>query len=127
MELLFTNLIKKVKDEHMNFKKWISLFGFNVETMNFIDMINEKNYNNISGFFMNQILSNLFMNEDKALETNFSVIECEKTIKALDAALESIKDLYLPESKKEKMSISTNFTSSFGMCDIFGLESKIIN
>ncbi len=127
MELLFTNLIKKVKDEHMNFKKWISLFGFNVETMNFIDMINEKNYNNISGFFMNQILSNLFMNEDKALETNFSVIECEKTIKALDAALESIKDLYLPESKKEKMPISTNFTSSFGMCDIFGFESKILN
>lgn len=82
MELLFTNLIKKVKDEHMNFKNWISLFGFNVETMNFIDMINEKNYNNISGFFMNQILSNLFMNEDKALETNFSVIECEKTIKS---------------------------------------------
>ena len=63
MEILFSNLIKKVKDEHINFKKWLSLFGFNQETMNFINMINEHNYNNVSGVYMNQILSNLFMNE----------------------------------------------------------------
>jgi hypothetical protein len=67
MENVFSTLIKKVKEEHLNFKKWISLFGFNPETMNFINMINEQNYNNISGVYMNQILSALFMNEDKIL------------------------------------------------------------
>ena len=72
MELLFSTLIKKVKDEHVNFKKWLSLFGFNQETMNFINMINDRNYNNVSGVYMNQILSNLFMNEEKVVETNFS-------------------------------------------------------
>jgi hypothetical protein len=40
MENLFSNLIRKVKEEHMNFKKWIGLYGFNIETMNFINMIN---------------------------------------------------------------------------------------
>jgi hypothetical protein len=62
MEGLFSSLVKKLKEEHLNFKKWISLFGFNPETMNFINMINEHNYNNISGVYMNQILSALFMN-----------------------------------------------------------------
>ena len=83
METLFSNLIKKVKDEHVNFKKWLSLFGFNQETMNFINMINEHNYNNVSGVFMNQILSNLFMNEEKTVETNFSAQECQKTMKSI--------------------------------------------
>ncbi len=73
MEALFSGLIKKVKEEHMTFKKWIGLFGFNPETMNFINMVNDHNYNNISGVYMNQILSTLFMNEEKTLETNFSV------------------------------------------------------
>lgn len=58
---MFSSIIKKVKDEHMNFKKWISMFGFNHETMNFINLVNEQNYNNISGVYMNQILSTLFM------------------------------------------------------------------
>jgi len=40
METLFSNIIKKVKDEHLNFKKWLGLFGFNHETMNFINLIN---------------------------------------------------------------------------------------
>ena len=67
MELLFSALVRKVKEEHMNFKKWIGLVGFNVETMTFINMINDRNYNNISGVYMNQILSNLFMSEEKNL------------------------------------------------------------
>ena len=36
-------------------------------------MVNENNYNSISGVFMNQVLSTLFMNEDKLIETYFSV------------------------------------------------------
>lgn len=40
MENLFSSLIKKIKEEHLNFKKWISLFGFNHETMNFINLVN---------------------------------------------------------------------------------------
>jgi len=35
--------------------------------MNFINMVNDNKYNNISGVYMNQVLSNLFMNEDKVL------------------------------------------------------------
>lgn len=67
MENLFSSIIKKVKEEHLNFKKWVSLFGFNPETMNFINLVNEQNYNNISGVYMNQILSALFMNEEATL------------------------------------------------------------
>ena len=125
METLFSNLIKKVKDEHVNFKKWLSLFGFNQETMNFINMINEHNYNNVSGVFMNQILSNLFMNEEKTVETNFSAQECQKTMKSIENSLDRIKDLYMIEPKKEMMSFSTNATASFGIHDIIGLDSKI--
>jgi len=73
MENLFSTLIKKVKEEHLNFNKWIGLFGFNPDTMNFINMINDHDYNKVSGVYMNQILSALFMNEDKTLDTNFSV------------------------------------------------------
>ena len=63
MEQLFTTLIKKVKEEHQNFKKWISHFGFNTDTLAFINMVNEQSYNNVSGAYINQILSGLFMNE----------------------------------------------------------------
>jgi len=111
MESMFSSIIKKVKEEHMNFKKWIGLFGFNHETMNFINLINEQNYNNISGVYMNQILSTLFMNEDNTLDTNFSTGECQKTLKNIEYCLDNIKDLYMTEAKKNKMSISTNVSS----------------
>jgi len=62
MEGLFSNLVKKIKEEHMIFRKWVRVFGFSPETMNFIELINDQNYNNISGVYMNQILSALFMN-----------------------------------------------------------------
>jgi hypothetical protein len=44
-------------------------------------MINDHSYNNVSGVYMNQILSALFMNEEKTLDTNFSAEECQKTLK----------------------------------------------
>lgn len=94
----------------MNFRKWLSLFGFNQETMTFINMINENKYNNINGVYMNQILSNLFMNEDKVLETSFNPDECQKMTKYLEQNLDRIKELYMLDSKKEKMSFSTNAT-----------------
>ena len=125
MEGLFSSLIKKVKEEHMTFKRWIGLFGFNPETMNFINMVNEHNYNNISGVYMNQILSTLFMNEEKVLETNFSAEECQKTLKSLDHALDRIKDLYMLESPREKMSFSTTATISISPLEIAGFNSRI--
>jgi hypothetical protein len=123
MENLFSNLVKKVKEEHMQFRRWVGLFGFNPETMNFINMINDNNYNNISGVYMNQILSALFMNEDKTLETNFSPQHCQQTFKELEEALDRIKDLYLTEGRKEKMSVSTSL--SLSAADIPGLGSRI--
>lgn len=63
--------------------------------MNFINMINEHSYNNISGVYMNQILSALFMNEEKILETNFSVEECQKTLKSIEGSMDKIRDLYM--------------------------------
>lgn len=123
MESLFTSLIRKVKEEHHSFKKWISHFGFNSDTVNFINMINEHNYNNISGVYMNQILSALFMNEDKRLETNFSMEECQKVLKQLDGSLDKIKDLYMLEDKKDKLeSISTTVSISN---TIAGFNSRI--
>lgn len=65
METLFSNLIKKVKDEHLNFRKWARFFGFPAETINFINMVNESNYNKFTGVYMNQVLSQLFMNEER--------------------------------------------------------------
>ena len=72
METFFSNMIKKVKEEHMNFKKWVMLYGYSQETMNFISLVNEGNYNNISGVYTNKILSTLFMNEERQIETNFN-------------------------------------------------------
>ena len=46
-------------------------------------------------------------------------------MKSIEQSLERIKDLYMVESKKELMSFSTNATSSFGMNDILGFNSKI--
>lgn len=125
MEALFTSVIKKVKEEHLAFKKWVGLFGFNPETMNFINLINEGNYNNISGVYMNQILSTLFMNEEPTLDTNFSSQDCQKTLKSLETALDQIKDLYMSEgTKKNKMmSISTNVSTTGS--EIPGFESKV--
>lgn len=40
---------------------------------NFITMINEGQFNKISGVYMNQILSEFFMKEDKKIETPFSL------------------------------------------------------
>lgn len=44
---------------------------------------------------MNQILSALFMNEEKILETNFSVEECQKTLKSIEGSMDKIRDLYM--------------------------------
>jgi uncharacterized protein YfeS len=72
---------------------------------------------------MNQVLSALFMNEEKALDTNFSVEECQKTLNQLENSLDKIKDLYLLDSKKEKMeSISTTVSLAY---TIPGLTSRI--
>lgn len=57
---------------------------------------------------MNQILSTLFMNEENSCETNFCQDECQKALKNLDLQLDHIKDLYMTEGKKNKMSLSTN-------------------
>jgi len=46
----------------MNFKKWVMMYGYSQETMNFINLINDSNYNNISGAYTHQIMSALFMN-----------------------------------------------------------------
>lgn len=62
---------------------------------------------------MNQILSALFMNEEKKLDTNFSMEECQKVLKQLEGSLYRIKDLYMLDEKKEKLeSISTTVSIS---------------
>lgn len=63
MELLFSNLIKKVKEEHVKFNIWARTFGYSEEMNNFIYLVNEGKYNQISGVYMNQILSEIFMKE----------------------------------------------------------------
>lgn len=72
---------------------------------------------------MNQILSALFMSEQKVLETNFSLEFCHKLQSQLQNQLDKIKDLYSIESKKQKLSsISTTISISN---DIAGLNSRI--
>lgn len=90
-------------------------------------MVNDNKYNNISGVYMNQVLSNLFMNEEKVLETNFNAEECQKASKVIEQSLDRIKELYMLDTKKETPSFSTNATvGSFGTNDIPGFDSKII-
>lgn len=57
MELFFTNLIKRIKDEHIKFKIWARNFGYSEEMNNFINMVNQGQFNQISGVYMNKILS----------------------------------------------------------------------
>jgi hypothetical protein len=80
---MFSNLLKKVKDEHLNFRKWVRVFGFSPEIMNFINLVNEQNYTNISGVYMNQVLSALFMTEEKQFDNNFSIEDCHKAYKSI--------------------------------------------
>jgi hypothetical protein len=61
MELFFTNLIKQIKEEHVKFKIWARNFGYSEEMNNFISMVNQGQFNKISGVYMNQILSEIFM------------------------------------------------------------------
>lgn len=70
--MFFTNLIKKIKEEHVKFKIWARNFGYSEEMNNFIGMVNQGQFNKISGVYMNQILSEIFMKEDKNFETPFS-------------------------------------------------------
>ena len=62
MENLFSTMIRRVKEEHLQFKKWVMVHGFSQETMNFINLINDGNFNNISGRYSHQVMSALFMN-----------------------------------------------------------------
>lgn len=49
---------------------------------------------------MNQILSALFMNEEKVLETYFRVEECQKALSSIEYSIDRLKDLYCEESRK---------------------------
>jgi hypothetical protein len=55
--------------------------------MNFINLINEGNYNNISGVYTNKILSTLFMNEERQIDTNFNFDDCLKIEKQIEGLL----------------------------------------
>jgi hypothetical protein len=73
MEIFFSNTLKKLKEEHVKFKIWARTYGYSEELMNFIHLINEGNFNQISGVYMNQILGEIFMKEQKPLLYSFDL------------------------------------------------------
>ena len=83
MENFFSTLINKITIEHQNFKKWLTLYGYSSETMNYINLINEEKFNSISGSFSHLVISELFMNEEKQLDINLNTDECIKLQKLL--------------------------------------------
>jgi hypothetical protein len=91
METFFSTLIKKVKDEHLNFKKWVMMYGYSQDTMNFINLINEGNSNNISGLYANKIITALFMNEEKKSEAGYNFEECLKIQKQIEGLLDNVR------------------------------------
>jgi hypothetical protein len=125
MESFFSSLIKKVKDEHMNFKKWVMLYGYSQETMNFINLINDGNYNNISGVYTNKIISALFMSETRQMEASFNFDDCLKIQKQIEGLLENIRDIYTSEIPKEKLDKLSTFSSVSSAPEIVLIDSKI--
>lgn len=108
----------------MQFKKWVSVLGFSSETMNFINMINDGNCNNVSGVYMNQILSTLFMNEEKVIDSHFDPQLARNALSKIETQIEQLRDLYSSEARREKMlSISTSVSAS----EILGLSSRVTN
>jgi len=41
--------------------------------MNFMHLVNEGNYNQISGLYMSQVLSAIFMKEEKKFQESFNL------------------------------------------------------
>lgn len=76
------------------------MHGFSQETMNFINLINEGNFNNISGRYTHQIMSALFMNEDKPFDHSFNFQECSHIHKQIEELLNKVQDLYHIEGKE---------------------------
>lgn len=67
-------MLKRLKEEHVKFKIWSRTYGYSEELMNFIHLINDGNYNQISGVYMSQILTEIFMKEDRKQISNFDFV-----------------------------------------------------
>jgi hypothetical protein len=57
METFFSNLIRKIKEEHLKFKVFIRTFGYSGTMMKFIHQINNEDYDKITGHHLNDIIS----------------------------------------------------------------------
>lgn len=62
--------------------------------MNFIHLINEGNFNQISGVYINQILGEIFMKEQKPLLYSFDLSEITKVQKKISGLLERLTKIY---------------------------------
>lgn len=62
--------------------------------MNFIHMINEGNFNQISGVYMNQILTEILTKEKTSLEANFNLNEIAKIQESLNNLIDKIHRIY---------------------------------
>ena len=85
-------------------------------------MINEGNCNSISGVYMNQILSTLFMNEEKVIETTFDPKVVHKRLATIEDEIEKLRDLYSCSQFDKIQSVSK---ASFSEAKIVGLNSKV--
>ena len=65
---MFLRMIRNIQAEHLKFKTWVKTFGFSMEMMRFFKLINEGNFNTISGSYINPIIMELFSTDKKALE-----------------------------------------------------------
>jgi hypothetical protein len=93
--------------------------------MNFINLLNDGSYNNISGAYAHQVISALFMSEDRQMETNFIFDDCLKIQKQIEQLLENAREIYISEIPKGKSDKGSTFSSVSSAPDIVLIDSKI--
>jgi hypothetical protein len=56
---MILNLINKIKSEHNKFKIWVKTYGYSIEVMKFIKNLTENNFNQVTGNYMNPIITEM--------------------------------------------------------------------
>lgn len=60
IERMFVTAIEKIKEEQEKFRIWGKTFGHSLEVMKFIKLMNDQNYEEISGTLVAPVINSYF-------------------------------------------------------------------
>ena len=120
MEDMFLSGIKKIQIEHLKFKHWIRTFGYSGEMMRLFKLINDGNYNTISGSYINPLIMELMSQDKKKMDVPVVIDqEIREFNNSIEALLDKASEFYLKSGKKfsefTKSLATTSPTSGSGI------------